>query len=206
MCTNRAGVVVVLPLLLLAAAGGSAVGLPVAIDHAMGNSITPSHALYGLERAGEAIELAMASDQAQLHLDLAAERAAEAQAEHAQGHSEYVQALLDEYREHLAAAVDELVTAAQNGGDVQAEVAGVVEVATSIHNGVLTELASDDHLPEEAQDAVAAAAEASVGAEHAVNAIQDAGSDEHPAPPVTTPPVETPDAAHVPETPGPPAE
>lgn len=195
-----------LPLLLLAAAGGSAVGLPVAIDQTLGNSITPSHALYGLERAGEAIELATASDRAQFHLDFAAERAAEAQAEHAQGHSEYLQALLNEYQEHLAAAVDELVTAAQDGGDVQAEVAGVVEVATSVHSGVLTELASDDHLPEAAQDAVAAAAEASVGAEQAVEAIQDTSSGEHSAPPATTPPVETPESANVPETPGQPAE
>jgi len=106
---SRNGIAPVLALLALLAGGvPSAAGAPVAVDVAFGEEIGPDNFLYGMEKAGEGIQLAVIADhsgKAMMHLDLASERLQEVKEEIEAGRPEHIEGLISAYRNNAKSSI-----------------------------------------------------------------------------------------------------
>ncbi|UCD07771.1 MAG: hypothetical protein JSW41_02265 [Candidatus Aenigmatarchaeota archaeon] len=120
--TNKKGVIPALAILVIlggVVAGG--VGIPVAVDKISGKDIGPDNAVYGIERAGEAIQLAFTGDhvaRAQTHLAFASERVDELKAVADVGKPEFVEGLANDYNNEIAEVEREIEGAKAAGKDV----------------------------------------------------------------------------------------
>lgn len=162
-----ASVVLIAVMALLAAS--SAVVVPVAYDVGSGDATMPDDALYGLERAGESIRMAVTTDQrdkANLQIELATERLDEAK--NMAHDPERVDQLVAEY-------ADTMEDALENARDLNdTDVYETVYNATIKHTAVLEELQGE--VPSEAVPALEKATEVSVtGHEEATSHLSQEG-------------------------------
>jgi uncharacterized protein DUF5667 len=158
------------------------------------NASNPGDVLYGLDLAMENVQLNLAPDlssQVQLRLEFASERLAEAQATFSENDVADGFEALNEYGAQIS-AIAQLI--GNSGGADQEALATLLETSQGVHQDVLTSLL--DKVPEQAQEAIQNAIDASRGPE------------DHPAVPPhhTGPPddVGAPEGAGTPDEAGPP--
>ena len=116
--------------------------------------ITPDSIFYGLDKAFEKVQLALAKDEipkAELHLEFANERVAEARSMADSDKPEYIPDLAEQYRTNID-AYQVLVETAQDLGQDTSDVDELVATATSIHIVVLKEVL--EMVPEQAKPAI----------------------------------------------------
>lgn len=133
---------------------------------------TPDSVFYGLDKASEAIRLALTFShvkKAELHLKYSEERLAEAQEMIEKNKVKYLEKLMAQREKHINKTNDEIAKAQTTGKDVTA-VAEKVEQATSKHIAVLTALL--DKVPESAKEFIQHAIEmSSKGMQRALEAV-----------------------------------
>jgi len=116
--------------------------------------VTPDNWLYGLDKAIESIQMILTfneASKAELHLQFAGERLAEAKAIADKGKPEYVPDLVGEYEGNVGKSL-ELVATAKQAGKNMTKVLELVAIATSIHLVVLEEVY--EKVPEVAKPAI----------------------------------------------------
>ncbi|MBI4257972.1 MAG: hypothetical protein HY619_03360 [Thaumarchaeota archaeon] len=176
---NRMGIAPALAVLALLGAGtGTTVGAPVAVDSTIGDSISPSHPLYGVERVGENIKLSVTTSEvgkAKARIAMASERIDEAVVEAQLGNAQYVEELTDEYGAEISSLAENLRAAKfgeLEGVTFKDQLKMLVEKATSIGPTVLEGLLERDDLPQQAKDSIGKAIEKSkTGAQEALKAL-----------------------------------
>lgn len=143
--------------LLLALGMASTVATPMAYDSVAGHATTPDSAFWGLERAGESLQLIftpLPAEKAKFRLALADERIAEAKTSN---NPEAIRTCANEYIGELAQAF--AITEGLNS----TELYELVNQTTSIHIVQLEALLDEmpDEVPDEAKAAIEEAIEAS---------------------------------------------
>lgn len=130
--------------------------------------IKPDHPLYWLDRAFESLQMAFTfndTNRAQLQIEFANERVAEAKAMIEKGKIEYVPTLMTDYQEHIDYA-RQVSSLAQD-----TELSELVAVATGIHQVILSEIL--EKVPPQAKSSIEASIQTSErGQQEALNAIK----------------------------------